>query len=129
MRLAIIKMDKSEIIFYNLPIFKEYEDLIVFPYDEFLKSYDETLSYLKIISKVLKEVQADPPVNPQREFEIIKTYLENVRKFIDPLLKFETQTTLESFNKKLNPVIRRKTVSMIDKGNLQCLMGLEMKDK
>jgi hypothetical protein len=125
MRLAIIKMDKSEIIFYNLPIFKEYEDLIVFPYDEFLKSYDETLSYLKIISKVLKEVQADPPVNPQREFEIIQTYLENVQKFIDPLLKFETQTTLESFNKKLNPVIRRKTVSMIDKGNLQCLIGLE----
>jgi len=118
-------MGKSETIFYNLAIFKEYEDLIVFPYGEFLKSYDETTSYLKILAKIIDEVLADPPTDPQREFEILQAYIENVQKFIDPLLKFETQTTLESFTKQKEPLKQRKTVFMNDKVNLQCLLGLE----
>ncbi len=37
--LSIIEMEKDETVFYNLDIFKEHEDLIVFPMHEFLDFY------------------------------------------------------------------------------------------
>jgi hypothetical protein len=41
MRLSVIEMEKNETVFFNLNIFKEDEDLIVFNMHEFLDFYEE----------------------------------------------------------------------------------------
>lgn len=117
-------MEKSEAIFYNINIFKEEEDLIVFPYEEFLKGYDETTAHLRIMGKILREALADPPDDPAREFEILEAYLDRVSRFMDPLLKFETQTTLESFAGVNHQEKKSKYKEIYNKGDLQCLIGL-----
>lgn len=44
--------------------------MIIFPYEEFLKTYDEVSANLRIACKVVKEVPADLLDDPRREFEI-----------------------------------------------------------
>jgi hypothetical protein len=41
MRLSVVEMSEDETIFYNLGMFKEHEDLIVFPMHEFQNFYKE----------------------------------------------------------------------------------------
>lgn len=122
MRLGVIKASKYETTFYNMAIFNKDEDLIIFPYEEFLSDYDEITANLRIMSKVLKEVLANPPDDPRREFEILEHYLNKAREEFDPLLKFDTQTTLESFAKSIEKIKKRRYID--NKGDLQCLIGL-----
>lgn len=75
MRLSVIKNSEDEATFFNLAIFKDEEDLIIFPYEEFLKTYDEISANLRIAGKVVKEVLADQPDDPRREFEILDHYI------------------------------------------------------
>ena len=51
MRLSIIEMEKDESIFYNLGVFKEHEDLIVFNMHEFLDFYSEIEKRLNMYKK------------------------------------------------------------------------------
>jgi hypothetical protein len=128
MRLGVIKNSKYETAFFNIAIFKDEEDLIIFPYEEFLKTYDEITANLRIAGKVVMEVMADPPDDPQREFEILDHYIKKAIEEIGPLLKFDTQTTLGSFEKsKREKVKKRKTLN--DNGDLQCLIGLNLGGK
>lgn len=127
MRLSVIKNSEDEATFFNLAIFKDEEDLIIFPYEEFLKTYDEISANLRIAGKVVKEVLADQPDDPRREFEILDHYIEKVEKEIIPLLKFDAQTTLGSFEKHSKEIKKHKTQD--NRGDLQCLMGLNQKDK
>ncbi|MDD1774099.1 MAG: hypothetical protein LUQ24_01065 [Methanobacterium sp.] len=128
MRLGVIKNSKDEASFLNMAIFKEEEDLIIFPYDEFLKSYDELTANLRIAGKVVKEVLADLPEDPKREFEILEHYIQKAEGEVDPLLKFDTQTTLISFSKSgEGKIIKDKTSH--DRGDLQCLIGLNLGGK
>ncbi len=98
-RLGLIKNSKHEAEFFNITIFKDEEDLIIFPYEEFLKTYDEVSANLCIAGKVVKEVLADLPDDPRREFKIVGHYIDRVEAEIISLLKFDTQTTLGSFEK------------------------------
>lgn len=127
MRLSVIKNSEDEATFFNLAIFKDEEDLIIFPYEEFLKTYDEISANLRIAGKVVKEVLADQPDDPRREFEILDHYIEKVEKEIIPLLKFDAQTTLGSFEKPSKEIKKHKTLD--NRGDLQCLMGLNQEDK
>lgn len=127
MRLGIIKNSKYEATFFNMAIFKDEEDLIIFPYKEFLKTYDEISANLRIAGKVVKEVLADPPDDPRREFEILDHYIKIAEEEIIPILKFDTQTTLGSFKK--HPKEVKKHESTDNRGDLQCLMGLNQEDK
>lgn len=128
MRLGVIKNSKHEASFFNMAIFHEEEDLIIFPYEEFLKMYDELTANLRIAGKVSKEVLADLPEDPRREFEILEHYIIKAENEVIPLLKFDTQTTLGSFEKiGENKEIKHKTLA--NKGNLQCLMGLDVGGK
>lgn len=122
MRLGVIKASKYETTFYNMAIFNKDEDLIIFPYEEFLSDYDEITANLRIMGKVLKEVLANPPDDPHREFEILEHYLNKAREEFDPLLKFDIQTTLESFAKSTEKIKKRRYID--NKGDLQCLIGL-----
>ncbi len=101
--------------------------MIIFPYEEFLKTYDEISANLRIAGKVVKEVLADQPDDPRREFEILNHYIERVEKEISPLLKFDEQTTLGSFEKPSKEIKKHKTLD--NRGDLQCLMGLNQEDK
>ncbi len=123
MRLGVIKNSKYEAAFFNIAIFKDEEDLIIFPYGEFLRTYDEISANLRIAGKVVKEVLADPPDDPTREFEILEHYIKKTEEEIFPLLKFDTQTTLGSFEKlEEEKIKKRRTID--NRGDLQCLMGL-----
>ncbi|HEY0196799.1 MAG TPA: hypothetical protein VGC02_04405 [Methanobacterium sp.] len=57
--------------FLTWPIFKDEEDLIIFPYEEFLRVYDEISANLHIAGKVVEEVLADLQYDPRREFGIL----------------------------------------------------------
>jgi len=59
--------------------------LIIFPYEEFLKTYDEVSANLRIACKVVKEVLADLLDDPRREFEIhsIKKFKNKEKRIID----------------------------------------------
>ncbi len=57
--------------FLTWPIFKDEEDLIIFPYEEFLRVYDEISANLHIAGKVVEEVLADLQDDPRREFGIL----------------------------------------------------------
>lgn len=128
MRLGVIKNSKCDAMLFNMAIFKEEEDLIIFPYDEFLKTYDEISANLRIAGKVVHEVLADPPDDPGREFEIVDHYLKKAEEEIIPLLKFDTQTTIGSFE-KLKEEKAKTHRTLDDRGNLQCLMGLHHENK
>lgn len=128
MRLGVIKNSKDEASFLNMAIFKGEEDLIIFPYEEFLKSYDEITANLRIAGKVIKEVLADLPEDPRREFEILEHYIKKAEDEVYPLLKFDTQTTLGSFSKSgEEKIIKHKTSH--NRGDLQCLIGLNLGGK
>lgn len=89
MRLGIIKNSKYEVAFFNMTIFKNDEDLIIFPYEEFLKTYDKISSNLHIAGKVVKEVLADLSDDPRRDFEIVGHYIDRVEEDNILFLKFE----------------------------------------
>ena len=128
MRLGVIKNSKNEASFLNMAIFNEEENLIIFPHEEFLKSYDEITANLRIAGKVVKEVLADLPEDPKREFEILEHYIKKAEDKFEPLLKFDTQTTLGSFSKSEEEmIIKHKTSN--NRGDLQCLMGLNLGSK
>ncbi len=123
MRLGVIKNSKYETAFFNMAVFKNEEDLIIFPYEEFLRTYDEISANIRIAGKVAIEVLADPPDDPQRELEILDHYIGKAKGEFDLILKFDTQTTLGSFkNQKEEKIKKRRIVD--GKSDLQCLMGL-----
>jgi len=123
MRLGVIKNSKYEASFLNMAIFKDEEDLIIFPYEEFLRTYDEISANLRIAGKVVKEVLADLPEDPKREFEILDHYIKKAEEEVIPLLRFDAQTTLASF-KKLGEEKVKKHKTLDNRGDLQSLMGL-----
>lgn len=134
MRLGIVKKAKYETALFNIVIFNDDEDLIVFSFEEFTRTYHDIMDSLKRMEEVLCEVRADPPRDPRREFEILEFYQEKIKSQLDPLLKFETQTTLETFavqgeHQFKHQFKQSKNIRIIDKGDLQCLMGLNVGGK
>jgi hypothetical protein len=65
MSLAIIELGKDETVFYNLGIFNEEERIIIFPEAEFLRLYEETTYYLRLMEKVLEDA-----LGPEPEFDL-----------------------------------------------------------
>jgi hypothetical protein len=61
MRLSVVEMENDESVFYNLGVFKEHEDLIVFNMHEFIDFYEEIEHRLICIKNIIKtESPADP---------------------------------------------------------------------
>jgi len=120
MRLSIIEMEKDETVFYNLGIFNEHEDLIVFPIHEFLDFYEEIEHRLICKKNIIK---TEYPADPVQASKYLDPHLELLESEIDGLLNFEVQTTLESFNKTKQTKSCEK-VPEPEKEDIQCLIGL-----
>lgn len=73
MRLSAIKHKPNETTLYNSHTFKEKEDLIIFPFKEFDKFYNETIQSLNVLKQTVREV-LDPELtsNLKMDLEHIK---------------------------------------------------------
>jgi len=124
MRVSVIEYDNDERVFYNLSVFNKYEDLIVFPYTEFDRFYDEIALRIRCLRNIVNEVyqkSEDPPEHLRH----IEPHLEALEKQIKDLVDFEVQTSLESFNEKPKKIKKLpKLVLELEDEPLQCLIGL-----
>ena len=120
MRLSVIEMEKDESVFYNIGVFKEREDLIVFNMHEFLDFYEEIEHRLTCIKHIIK---TEGPTDPLQAIRYLDPHIELLENEIDDLLDFDVQTTLESFN-KTEEIKTYKTESSPEKEEIQCLIGL-----
>jgi hypothetical protein len=118
MRLSV--MEKDESIFYNLGVFKEHEDLIVFNMHEFLDFYAEIGKRLLCIKNIIRD---ECPGDPLQAIKFLDPHLELLEVEVEELLDFDVQTTLESFN-KTEETKTYETKSSPEKEEIQCLMGL-----
>jgi hypothetical protein len=120
MRLSVIEMEKDESVFYNLGVFKEHEDLIVFNMHEFLDFYEEIEHRLTCIKHIIK---TEGPTDPLQTIRYLDPHLELLESEIEGLLDFDVQTTLESFNKQFKTK-SPKNVPNLEKEKIQCLIGI-----
>ena len=67
MRLTVIKHDDNGTIFYIPAVFTKNEDLIIFPFKEFDKFYNETAQNISIIKNIIKDyLKPDSAITPRR---------------------------------------------------------------
>lgn len=67
MRLSVIKYDDNETVFYNPRIFSKNEDLIIFPFKEFDRLYNETMQNLNVVKSIIKDaLNPESTPNPNR---------------------------------------------------------------
>jgi hypothetical protein len=120
MRLSVIEMEKDEGIFYNLGVFKEHEDLIVFNMHEFLDFYAEIEKRLLCIKNIIRDESLGDPL---QAIKFLDPHIELLKAEVEELLDFDVQTTLESFNKTNSTEMPRK-IPEPEKEEIQCLIGL-----
>jgi hypothetical protein len=124
MRVSVIEYDNDERVFYNLGVFNKCEDLIVFPYTEFDRFYDEIESRIRCLRNIVNEVyqkSEDPPEHLRH----IEPHLQALEKEIKDLIDFEVQTSLESFNEKPKKITKpKKLILDLEVEPIQCLIGL-----
>jgi hypothetical protein len=123
MRLSVIEMDNGESIFYNLGVFAEHENLIVFPYMEFADFYDEMEKRLQCIRNIIHRECPEDEEQP-KVIRDMEPHLELLERELEFLVDFDVQTTLESFEIQKQENKTGKKVPDFDKEPLQCLIGL-----
>lgn len=124
MRVSVIEYDNEERVFYNLGVFTKHEDLIVFPYTEFDRFYEEMQLRIRCLRNIVNEVYQKSDDLPEHMLHI-EPHLKALEKEMKNLVDFEVQTSLESFNerpKKITPT--QKVIPELEKEPIQCLMGL-----
>ena len=129
MRLSVIRHSKTESVFYNPGVFQEDEDLIIFPFKEFDEFYNETVQSLNVVKNMIKDsLKSETTTNPLTDLKHIGDWINLIQEYMDFLIKFDTQTTLNSFNKssikKIKPKTRVDEINNIQRDQIQCLMGL-----
>lgn len=147
MRLSVIKYLDNEKIFYNPGIFSKDEDLIIFPFKEFDKFYNETVSSLNVVKRIIEDsLNPESTTNPAEDLEHVEDWINLIKEDMDLLIKFDVQTTLNSFHdestEKIKAIENRRfsgrqkfieflsapkkvsEVTSINRGQIQCLMGL-----
>lgn len=129
MRLSVIKHQNNEKVFYNPAAFQEGEDLIVFPFKEFDKFYNETVQSLDVVKNMITDsLNSKTANNLHNDLKHIEDWINLIQDDMDFLIKFDTQTTLNSFNNVNNHKIKSKNkikkLDSVHRANIQCLMGL-----
>lgn len=147
MRLSVIKYMDNEKIFYNPGIFSKEEDMIIFPFKEFDKFYNETVSSLNVVKRIIEDsLNPESTTNPAEDLEHVEDWINLIKEDMDLLIKFDVQTTLNSFHdestEKIEAIENRRfsgrqkfieflsapkkvsEVTSINRGQIQCLMGL-----
>ena len=129
MRLSVIKYLENETVFYNPGVFQKHEDIIVFPFQEFDKFYNETAESLNVVKNIIKDsLNPESTSNPLQDLEHIEDWINLIQNDMDLLIKFDVQTTLNSFNKRIpeksKTPKRINEISNVQKDEIQCLIGL-----
>jgi len=127
MRLSVIKYLDSETVFYNPEIFRKNEDMIIFPFKEFDKFYNETVCSLNVVKKIIDDsLNSKSTTNPLEDLEHVEDWINLIMEDMDLLIKFNVQTTLNSFSSRYQKTKSPKIseVTSIQKEHIQCLMGL-----
>jgi hypothetical protein len=128
MRLSVIKYQNNETVFYNPGVFQKSEDLIIFPFKEFDKFYNETVSSLNVVKHIIEEgLNPESTPNPLMDLEHIEDWIKLIQEDLDLLIKFDVQTRLSSFNNRIpekKKAPRKATEISVGKEEIQCLMGL-----
>lgn len=127
MRLSVIKYSDNEKVFYNPEIFRKNEDLIIFPFKEFDKFYNETVCSLNVVKRIIDDsLNSKSNTNSLEDLEHVEDWINLIMEDMGLLIKFNVQTTLNSFSnmeaKTKSPEISE--VTSIQKKKIQCLMGL-----
>ena len=129
MRLSVIKYQYNETVFYNPGVFQKHEDIIVFPFREFDKFYNETFESLNVVKNIIKDsLNPESTSNPLQDLEHIEDWINLIKEDMDLLIKFDVQTTLNSFKNRIpekpEPPKRINEISNVQKDEIQCLIGL-----
>ncbi|MGC9516850.1 MAG: hypothetical protein ACP5C3_04035 [Methanomicrobiales archaeon] len=124
MRLSIVQIGKDESVFYNLGIFKEDEELVVFPLYEFEDYYEENRLHIRAIRQLIIEgLGVKNNTTPESALLKIKDHVLEMNRYSDKLMEFDVQTTLKSFQNTSNKISKRK-IPKYEKEKPQCLIGL-----
>jgi len=128
MRLSVIKYLNNETVFYNPEIFRKNEDMIIFPFEEFDKFYNEVVSSLNVVKRIIDDsLNSESTTNPLEDLEHAEDWINLIMEDMDLLIKFDVQTTLNSFSKRSTKTKYHQKineVTSIEKKQIQCLMGL-----
>jgi len=123
MRLSIVQIGKDESVFYNLGIFKEDEQLIIFPFYEFENYYKNNRLHIKAIKEIITEgLGVRNNTTPVSALLKIKDHISKMDRYSENLMDFDVQTTLKSFSGNSNT--KKHSVSHHEKEKPQCLIGL-----
>ena len=99
MRLSVIKYLNDGRVFYNLVVFHKEEDLIIFPFQEFDKFYNETVQSLNVVKGLIRDsLNSDSAITPIQGLEYVEDWINLIKEDMDLLIKFDIQTTLKSFH-------------------------------
>jgi hypothetical protein len=129
MRLSVIKYLDNEKVFYNPGIFSGNEDLIIFPFKEFDKFYNETVQSLNVAKRIIEDsLDPESTSNPTEDLEHVEDWINLIQEDMDLLIKFDVQTTLNSFHnestEKIKTLKKVSEVTSINRELIQCLIGL-----
>jgi hypothetical protein len=126
MRLSVIKYQDDETVFYNPGVFQKSEDLIIFPFKEFDKFYNETVSSLNVVKHIIEDsLNPESTPNPIMDLEHIEDWIKLIQEDLDLLIKFDVQTRLSSFNNRTPKKVSKKAIDVaVEKEEIQCLIGL-----
>ncbi|MEW6011258.1 MAG: hypothetical protein AB1604_08195 [Euryarchaeota archaeon] len=120
-KLSIIELGKDETVFYNLGVFLEGEKLLIFPYEEFKKFYEDLSFNLECLEGVIDEGLEENHISTERSLEMLKYYLDEIKDRLDNLLHYDIQTTMEGYQGVVSPTRQRVKYR---KERPQCLLGL-----
>lgn len=105
------------------------EDLIIFPFKEFDKFYNKTVQNLNVVKRIIKDsLNPESTTKPAEDLKHVEDWINLIKKDMGLLIKFDVQTTLNSFynksSKKIKPPKKVGEVTSIPGEQMQCLIGL-----
>lgn len=128
MRLSVIKYENNETVFYNPGVFFKNENLIIFPFEEFDRFYNETVQNLNVVKDIIKDsLNHKSTTTPTEGLEHLEDWIKLIKEDMDLLIKFDVQTTLNSFSgqrKSKSPKKISQNIGVQEKEQIQCLIGL-----
>jgi hypothetical protein len=120
MRFSAVKYENNETLYYNPKTFHMDENLIIFPFNEFDNFYNELVQNLNVVKTILNDALNLNSTNLQTDLDQLEDWINLISENVELLLKFEMQTTLNSFqgsdSAKIKPPL--KTLPLENKLNI-----------
>lgn len=84
-------------------------------------------SNLNVVKNIIKDsLNSNSATTPKENLEYVEDWINLIQEDMDLLIKFDTQTILNSFKgrEKIKPKNKINEVNNIQKERIQCLIGL-----